>query len=139
MFCRDINSLLCYCLLRQTRFSDQIYLGNVSSHLHYSVEMGFFTVRLLSVTYACVLWVFTRNTWCVTASMASGKESAFSAGNTGDLDLIPGLGGSPGVGNGNPLQYSCLGNAMDRGARWATVHWVAKSWTWFRLTSNSNL
>ena len=43
---------------------------------------------------------------------------------------IPGLGRSPGEGNGNPLQYSCLENPMDRGAWWATVHGVAKSWTW---------
>ena len=39
------------------------------------------------------------------------------------------LGRSPGGGNGNPVQYSCLGNSMDRGAWWATVHGVAKSWT----------
>ena len=45
---------------------------------------------------------------------------------------IPGLGKSPGEGNGNPLQYSCLGNPMDRGTWWATVHLVAKSQT--RLT-----
>ena len=46
--------------------------------------------------------------------------------NAGDVDLIPGLGRYLGVGNGNLLQYSCLGNPMDRGARWATVHVVAK-------------
>ena len=55
-----------------------------------------------------------------------GKESACSVG---DLDLIPGLGRSAGGGHGNPLQYSCLENAMDRGAWWATVHRVAKSRT----------
>ena len=44
--------------------------------------------------------------------------------------LILGLRRSPGGGNGNPLQYSCLGNSMDRGAWWATVHGVTKSWTW---------
>ena len=43
--------------------------------------------------------------------------------------LIPGSGRPPGGGNGNPLQYSCLGNTMDRGAWWATVHKVSKSWT----------
>ena len=43
--------------------------------------------------------------------------------------MIPGLGRSPGEGNGNPLQYSCLENPMDRGAWWATVHGVAKSRT----------
>ena len=49
--------------------------------------------------------------------------------NPGDKDLIPGLGRSLGEGNGNPLQYSCLGNPMDRGAWWAIGHGVAKSWT----------
>ena len=46
-----------------------------------------------------------------------------------DAGLIPGLGRSPGEGNGNPLQYSCLENFMDRGAWWAAVHGVAKSQT----------
>ena len=46
-----------------------------------------------------------------------------------DLGSIPGLGRSPGGGNGNPLQYSPLGNPMDRGAWWATAHGVAKSQT----------
>ena len=46
-----------------------------------------------------------------------------------DMGSIPGLGRSPGVGNGNPRQYSCLGNPMDRGAWQATVHGVAESWT----------
>ena len=44
-----------------------------------------------------------------------------------DAGSIPGLGRSPGEGNGNPLQYSCLENPMDGGAWWATVHGVAKS------------
>ena len=47
----------------------------------------------------------------------------------GDMGLIPGLERSPGEGNGNPFQYSCLGNPTDRGAWRATVHAVAKSWT----------
>ena len=46
--------------------------------------------------------------------------------NAGDVGLIPGLGRSLGKGNGNPPQYSCLGNPMNRGAWWATVHEVAK-------------
>ena len=49
--------------------------------------------------------------------------------NSGDAESIPGLGRSPGEGNGNPLQYSCLGNPMDRGAWWATVHGATKSQT----------
>ena len=48
-------------------------------------------------------------------------------GDTRDEGLIPGLGRSPGVGNSNPLQYSCLGKSMDRGAWKAAVHEVAKS------------
>ena len=56
---------------------------------------------------------------------SSGKESAW---NAGDLGSISGLGRSPGEGNGNPLQYSCLGNPMDRGVWRATVHGVTKSW-----------
>jgi len=46
--------------------------------------------------------------------------------NAGEMDLIPGLGRSPGEGNGNPLQYSCLENPMDRGAWQATVYGVAR-------------
>ena len=46
--------------------------------------------------------------------------------NAGDLGSLPGLGRSPGEGNGNPLQYSCLENPKDRGAWWATVHGVAR-------------
>ena len=56
----------------------------------------------------------------------SGKESAC---NVGDVGSIPGLGRSPGEGNGNPLQCSCLENPLDRGAWWATVHGVTKSQT----------
>ena len=58
-----------------------------------------------------------------------GSEDKASARNAGDPGLVPGLGRSPGEGNGNPLQYSCLENPMDRGARWATVHGVPKSRT----------
>ena len=55
------------------------------------------------------------------------KESAYNAGDPGS---IPRLGRFPGEGNGNPLQYSCLENSMDRGAWQTTVHVVTKSQTW---------
>ena len=58
-----------------------------------------------------------------------GSDSKESACNAGDLGLIPGSGRCPGGGNGNPLQYSCLGNLMDRGTWWAAVHGVARSQT----------
>ena len=58
-----------------------------------------------------------------------GKESACNTGDTGDASLNPGSGRSSGEGNGNPLQYSCLENPMDRGTLWAAVHEAAKSGT----------
>ena len=57
---------------------------------------------------------------------SNGKESTYNAGDPG---FIPGLGRSPGEGNSNPLQLSCLENSMDRGACWGTVYGVAKSQT----------
>ena len=60
------------------------------------------------------------------SQVAQGKESACQAGEVGS---ILGLGRSPGEGNGNPLQYSCLENPMDRGAWWATVYGVTQSQT----------
>jgi len=65
---------------------------------------------LLPISYFRELWAFPGG--------SGGKESACNAGDPG---LIPGLGRSPGEGNGYPLQYSCLENSMDRGAGWATV------------------
>ena len=59
--------------------------------------------------------------------------------NPGDTSLSPGSGRSPGGGNGNLLQYSCLENVMDRGALWATVHRVTKSWTQLKRLNNNKL
>ena len=61
------------------------------------------------------------------SSSSSGSVGKESAGSAGDPGLIPGLGRSPGEGNGNPLQYPRLENLMDRGAWWTAVHGVAKS------------
>ena len=58
---------------------------------------------------------------------------------TWDLGSVPVLGRFSGAGNGNPLQYSCLENPMDRGAWWATVHGLAKSWTQLKWLSTSTL
>ena len=81
-------------------------------------------------------WVFPKNKnfFFINHSMiikgfpgdSDGEESTC---NAGDLGSLPGLGRSPGGGHGNPLQYSCLENPMDRGAWWATFHGVSKSWT----------
>ena len=67
--------------------------------------------------------------FCYSMGFPGGSEVKVSASNAGDLGSIPRLGRSPGEGNGNPLQYSCLENPMDGGAWWATVHGVAKSQT----------
>ena len=87
----------------------------------------------------CRLWPsgVPRGPATSTGSLASqdGKVSAY---NAGDLGSIPGLGRSPGEGNGNPLQYSCLENHMDRGAWWAIVHGVAKSQTQLKRLSSSS-
>ena len=61
--------------------------------------------------------------------MVKKKNPPANAGDTGDTGSVPGSGRSPGERNGNPLQYSCLENSMDREVWWATVHGVAKNWT----------
>ena len=57
------------------------------------------------------------------------KNAPANAGASGDMGLIPGLGRCPGGGNGNSLQYSCLGNPTDRGAWQVTVHGFTMNWT----------
>ena len=67
--------------------------------------------------------------YCLKMGLPGGSEGKASACSAEDLGSIPGLGRSPGEGNGNPLQYSCLENSMDCGAWQATVHGVTKSRT----------
>ena len=65
---------------------------------------------------------------CLSLHFPCGSAGKESTSNAEDLGLIPGLGRSPGEGNGNPIQYPFLENLMDRGARWAAAHGIAKSW-----------
>ena len=71
------------------------------------------------------------------------KNQPANSGDIRDVGLTPGSGRSPGEEHGNPLQYSCLENSMNREAWWATVYWVEKSWTWLSdsttTTTNSLL
>ena len=67
------------------------------------------------------------------------KNSPANPGDTRDAGSIPRLGKSPGGGNGNLLQYSCLENTEDRGAWWTTVHEVAKSWTCLSLHTHTRI
>ena len=66
------------------------------------------------------------------------KNLSANAGDTRDTGSILGSGRSPGVGNGNPLQYSCLENPIDRGAWWVIDHQVAKSWTQLSLYAHTH-
>ena len=103
----------------------------------------------LYIAYMCIVYIFTHfiivhwhlvlglnNIYscfiCISVELLGfpgGSEVKASACNAGDLGSIPGSGRSPGEGNGNPLQYSCLENPMGGGAWWVTVHGVAKSRT----------
>ena len=83
-------------------------------------KIPFFTIKCKLRSDQQLFQVFPNH--CFPGSSDS-KESAC---NAGDLGLIPGLGRSPGEWNGNPFQYSCLENSMDRGAWMATVHRVTK-------------
>ena len=93
----------------------QIYILNV-------FEGGFLIGSMLES-------IFMLTCICENLLFPGGSEGTESACNVGDLGSIPGLGRSPGEGNGNPLQYSCLEKPMDGGAWWATVNGVAKSRT----------
>ena len=86
-----------------------------------------------SISWLCtfcfyfIIIIFTMR--YVDLGFPGSSDSKESSCNAGGLGLTPGSGRSPGEGNGNPLQYSCLGNAMEGGAWWAAVHGVPKSRT----------
>ena len=73
------------------------------------------------------MFIFTVYKLCALPRWFSGKESAYQCRRPKSLGLDPVSGGSPGEGNGNPLQYSCLRNPVDREAWKATVHGIAKN------------
>ena len=100
--------------------------------------------RTDSLIMVCELSSCNMRAWLICGTLVLGIEPAFPTlqvalqggsvvkslpANAGNIGLIPGLGRSPGKGNDNPLQYSCLENPTKRGAWWAIVHGVAKSWT----------
>ena len=89
----------------------------------------------LCINDLLIMYLFNKVIWMAFLGGSDGKEPAC---NVGDRGLIPGSGRSPGEANGNSLQYSCLENFMDRGAWWARVHGVAKSWTRLKWLSSSS-
>ena len=88
--------------------------ADIKRHAYHFLNSHIF----IGIYFSIYLWTYEP------AGGLNGKEFAC---NAGDLGSIPGSGRSLGEGNGNPLQYSCLGNPMDRRAWWALVHGVAKS------------
>ena len=106
-------------------YSSETYIHNTV--FTFTTNVGFvFYFIFLNYSFT-ILFLAALGLCCFAFPDSSvGKESAC---NAGDLSSIPGSGRSPGEGNGNPLQYPCLGNPMDRGAWQAIVHGVAKSYT----------
>ena len=102
---------LCVCIYLKTRAVHTVELAS-----------GDFAVRRVYLSSCILLWGTSGEVLVV-------KNSPANAGDIRDIGSVPGLGGSPGGGHGNPLQYSCMENSMDRGALQAAVQGVAKSWT----------
>ena len=96
------------------------YYMNISIHLNINMHPTSYAKILIKGYYRCLLG---------SPGGTMVKISPANAGDIRDMGSVPGLRRSPGGGHGNPLQYSCLENPMDRGAWQATVHGVAKSWT----------
>ena len=107
-----INRLFTFCFFNHSKCFSCVFCV-VSPCLDSSIFWGHISVFLLLT---------------LLKDFPGGSDSKESACNAGDPDSVPGLVRSPGEGNGNPLQYSCLETPMDREAWWATVHWVTKSW-----------
>ena len=104
--------------------------------LYASLSFFFLQISVLEKDFLHIFhdisWVFSFLASINSKSFVGGsvvKNPPASGGDTSDVGLIPRLGSSPGEGNGHPLQYSSLKNPMDRGAWWATVHEVTKTWT----------
>ena len=118
------------------------------SNLH-SYSLGMWVLIFVIINYAVMNFIYYA-CWGIEAStcflrtfihsaniehllrvwgFSGGSDGKESACNVGDPGLIPGSGRSSGEGNGNPLQYSCLENPMDKGSWWVTVHGVTKSQT----------
>ena len=92
------------------------------------IQLDFILV-ILNLSLNCYVWLVT--------TMGFPSNSVVTE-NAGDTCSIPGSGRCPGGGHGNPLQYSCLENPMDRGAWWATVHGVSESWIRLRPLSTAS-
>ena len=120
------------------QFLAQVFLGlllihcqspNSSNSQRFPNPLTFYFLSILRKPHSGTV-IFIINILCHNHGFHESSVGKESACNAGDSRLIPGLRRSPGGGNGYPFQ--CLENPMDRGAWWATVHRVAKSWTWLK-------
>ena len=111
---------------------------NCFTLIFYNDESKGDTLILLSNWLNVVIWYFNKTYRGNFPGGSHGEETVCNAGDR-DLGSSHGSGRSPGVGNGNPLQYSFLKNSMDRGTWQATVHGVAKSWTRLGISQQSIL
>ena len=125
-----------YCVLQRTKHVLSLhFFKNVRHSYACKGKQRMRTSRKSIFTFSLPspsLWILCRNNTklcnLTTQSMSLGL-SELAPWDIGDTSSIPVSGRSPGGGHGNPLQYSCLENPINRGAWWATVHGVAKSWT----------
>ena len=104
----------------------------LSAHVHAHTDTHTHSWRLTLPTWAH----YFKITLIFAMDVPDGSAGKETACNAGDVGSIPGSGRSPGEGNGNPLQYCCLRNPMDRGAWRATLQGVPKSWMWLRCSSS---
>ena len=95
---------------------------------------GIFQARVLE--WVAISFSILNCRW-ILYQLSHKKNPPSNAGDPRAVSSIPGSGRYPGAGNGNPLQYCCLENPMARGAWWATVHGVAKSWTRLSMHAKS--
>ena len=101
------------------------YVGRTQSSLTFPRYL-----RILTNLKACQIPFFRFGRGFIILGFPGGSDGKESASNAREPGSVNALGRSSEGGHGNPLQYSCLENSMDRGACWATVHEVTKSWTW---------
>ena len=129
---------------QESRFYSEMYramkLGLEEKHKQECAESTFLhlpSLKMWAVIHSTKVYGVGTHTWNGRGGMGGAspvdqlvETPSANLGGTRDMDSIPGSGRSPQVGNGNPLQYSCLENAMDREAWWATAQGISKSQTW---------
>ena len=101
------------------------------THVVANGKFSFFMIEQYSIIVSVCMYVDT--------GFPGGSVVKNPPAKAGDMGLIPGLGRFPGEENGNPLQYSCLENPLDRGVWKAIVHEVSKSWTWLNDQTHTHM